>query len=78
MSDKPNLGRDIGQNSGGFDLVVPGVLFALAGLWLDRRLGSTPVLTIALAVVGFVGSVLAVYYRYKRDIAEAEAETAPR
>ena len=69
MSNRePNLGRDIGQNAGGFDLVGPGVLFSLAGLWLDRRLGITPVLTVTLALVGFVGSVLAVYYRYKRDI----------
>lgn len=79
--EKANRGRrfeenTVDQSTGGWEMVFSGVLFALAGLWLDRQLGWTPVLTIVLAVVGFTGGVLAVYYRYKRDIARIEAETA--
>lgn len=77
MSDRQaTLGRDIDQSIGGYEMVLAGVIFALAGLWLDRRLGLTPILTIVLAVLGFVGGVLAVYYRYQRDIAEIEAQVA--
>lgn len=76
MTDhKPTLGRDMNQSSGSYEMVFSGVLFALGGLWLDKQLGWTPVLTIVLTVVGFVGGVLNVYYRYQRDIARIEAET---
>ncbi len=77
MTDQQaNLGRGVDQSTGGYDMVFSGVIFSLIGLWLDRQLGWTPVLTIVLAVVGFAGGVLSVYYRYKRDIAQIEAETA--
>ncbi len=74
-----NEGRwtsDYRQTSGGFELVFSGVIFALVGLWLDRRLGSTPWLTVALAVIGFVGALANVYYRYDQDMARHESEAA--
>ncbi len=74
--DEPTLGKDLGQSTGGYELVLSGVLFALFGLWLDKRLGITPVLTIVLTIVGFTGAVLNIYYRYKREIERLEAETA--
>ena len=74
--EKTRLGRDLDSSSGGYEMVFAGVIFALVGLWLDRQLGLTPVLTIVLAVLGFAGGVAGVYYRYKRDIARIEAETA--
>lgn len=70
------LRQDLDSSSGGYEMVFAGVIFALVGLWLDRQLGWTPILTIVLAVLGFVGGVLGVYYRYKRDITRIEAETA--
>lgn len=70
------MGRDLGQATGGYDLVLTGVIFALAGLWLDKRLGITPVLTIVLTLVGFTGSVLNIYYRYRNEIERLDAETA--
>ncbi|MEL6984173.1 MAG: AtpZ/AtpI family protein [Actinomycetota bacterium] len=70
------LRQDLDSSSGGYEMVFAGVIFALAGLWLDRQLGWTPILTIVLAILGFVGGVLGVYYRYKRDIERIEAETA--
>jgi F0F1-type ATP synthase assembly protein I len=65
----------MGQSTGGYELVLSGVILALLGLWLDRTLGTTPILTILLAVAGFVGATANLFYRYKRDIARLEAET---
>lgn len=73
--DKPNLGRDMSQSSGGYELILSGVIFSLAGLWLDKQIGTTPLFTIVLAVVGFTGAVLNIYYRYNREIERLEAET---
>lgn len=64
------------QSTGGFELVLSGVIFCLAGLWLDKRLGTVPLFTIVLAVVGFGGAVANIYYRYTREIERLEAETA--
>ena len=76
-----NEGRwssDYRQSSGGYEMVIIGVLFALAGLWLDRRLGTVPWFTIVFTVVGFAGAVANVYQRYKRDMERTEAEAAAR
>jgi F0F1-type ATP synthase assembly protein I len=64
------------QSSGGFELILSGVIFAFIGLWLDRRLGTVPVFTIVLTIVGFGGAVANIYYRYKREIERLDAETA--
>ena len=57
------------RSHGGFDLVLAPVLLALAGLWLDTRVGIRPVLTITLLVLGAVGAALKVYYDWKRGMA---------
>ena len=59
------------RSHGSFELVLGPVLLALAGLWLDRRLGITPVLTIALAMAGLVGAVTKLYYTYRHEMAQA-------
>lgn len=69
---------DYRQTSGGYELVFSGVLFALAGLWLDRQFGTTPWLTILLAALGFGGALANIYYRYDQDMAAHEAELAQR
>lgn len=74
--DKPRLTEDMSQSTGGYELVLSGVLFALAGVWLDRKLGTTPLFIIVLTIVGFTGAVLNIYYRYKRDMARLDAESA--
>ncbi len=76
--EKPHLGRDLGQSTGGYDLVLTGVVFALAGLWLDKQIGTTPLFTIVLTVVGFGGAVANVYFRYQRDMDRLEAEAAAK
>jgi len=74
--EQTHLGRDMNRSTGGFELVLSGVIFCLAGLWLDRRIGTVPVFTLVFTVLGFVGAVANIYYRYKREIAAIEAETA--
>lgn len=74
--EQPHLGSDMNRSTGGFELAFSGVVFALIGLWLDRWLGTVPLFTVGLAVLGFVGAVANVYYRYKREIERIEAETA--
>lgn len=74
--DNSKLGRDLSQTTGGFEIVFSGVLFALAGVWLDRRFETTPLFIIVLTILGFTGAVANVYYKYKRDIERLEAEAA--
>ena len=62
------------RSSGGFDLVLAPVILSLGGLWLDRRLETTPIFTIALLLFGAVGAALKVYYDWKRGMAAAARE----
>ena len=52
----------------GFTLAVEFVavplIFALIGYWLDRAIGTSPVLAVALAALGFVGVLVRTYYAY--------------
>jgi F0F1-type ATP synthase assembly protein I len=48
-------------------------LFALAGYWLDRLFGTTPVLFAVLMIVGYAGGVYHVWLYVKRR--EAAEET---
>ncbi len=65
------------QNSAGsYELVLSAVALGLIGLLVDRQVGTTPVFTIVLTVLGFVGATLSLYYRYRHQIARLESETA--
>lgn len=64
--------EDYHQSSGGYELAFVGVIFSLIGLLIDRSLGTIPWFTLGLAVLGFAGSVINIYYRYQRDIAHEE------
>jgi F0F1-type ATP synthase assembly protein I len=52
----------------GFTLAVEFVavplVFALIGYWLDGEIGTSPVLAVAFASLGFVGVLLRTYYAY--------------
>ncbi|MEM7143313.1 MAG: AtpZ/AtpI family protein [Actinomycetota bacterium] len=62
------------RSSGGFDLVLGPVILSLAGLWLDRTIGTTPLFTIALLLFGAAGAAVKVYYDWKRGMDAAEVE----
>lgn len=68
-------GFDVGSSSGSYELVFSGVIFGLIGLYLDRRIGTTPVFVIVFSILGFTGAVASIYYRYKHQIAQIQAET---
>ncbi len=62
------------QASGGYDLVLGPVLLSLGGLWLDRRLDTTPIFMIALLVFGAIGAGAKVYYDWKLRMTRATEE----
>lgn len=51
-----------------FELALTPAVLALAGLGLDRWLGTVPVFTITLAVLGLVGMVARLYYGYSNEM----------
>lgn len=67
------FGNALGQ---AVELVVSPLLFLLAGVWLDDRLGTGPGFTVGLAVAGVVGVAAKAYYRYEARMA-AEEEGKP-
>lgn len=54
-------------------VAIPGV-FALLGRLLDDRFGTGPLLTVALAVFGLVGTFVRAYLAYETAMREHEAE----
>lgn len=50
-------------------LVVGPVLFGLIGFLLDRALGTGPLLAVVLSAFGFLGAVVALYFRYQAAVA---------
>jgi F0F1-type ATP synthase assembly protein I len=58
------------------ELVAAPLLFALFGWFLDRHLGTGPVLAIALGLLGVVGVAARSYYWYRAAI-EREEEGKP-
>ncbi len=49
----------------GLEIVIPTIVFALLGLWLDSTLGTSPLFLIVGFVFGAVGTFASQYYRYK-------------
>lgn len=66
------------RSTGSFELVLAPVLFALAGLWLDRSIGTVPLFTVLFAVFAVAGVCVKLYYTYDIQMAEHEAERAAR
>jgi F0F1-type ATP synthase assembly protein I len=57
-------------------LVLTPLLFALFGWWLDRMLGTGPVLAIGFGLLGLFGQCAHMYYSYKVRM-EKEEEGKP-
>lgn len=64
-SQRSDLTQSVHHSSGSFELVLGAVLFALAGLVVDRWLGTTPWLTVILAIAGFAGATISIAARYR-------------
>lgn len=54
------------------EFVVVQLLFTLAGVWLDGRLGTSPALTIVLTLIGLVGNGARAFYQYRAQVEAAE------
>ncbi len=61
------------RTTGGFELVFSPLLLALVGFGLDRLLGTLPVFTIVFAVVGLTGAVAKMYFTYRYEMEQHEA-----
>jgi len=61
------------RTTGGFELVFSPLLLALVGYGLDRLLGTLPLLTIVFAVVGLAGAVAKMYFTYRYEMEQHEA-----
>lgn len=67
------------RSHGSFELVLSPLLFALLGLWIDGRIGTTPLVCITFAVLGFAGVVAKLYYTYRAGMQQlADQRRAPR
>jgi F0F1-type ATP synthase assembly protein I len=55
-------------------LVVGPVLFAFVGYLIDQALGTGPVFLLTLGILGFLGAVTALYFRYQAAMARDEAD----
>ena len=76
-ADRQAMNRGFGEAlAQAFEFAAIPVLFAGFGWWLDDRLGTSPILTVALAALGFVGVSLRTIYRYKAKV-EREEEGKP-
>lgn len=64
------------QSSGSYELVLGSVIFGLIGLLIDRRIGTTPLFLLVFTIAGMAGASISIYYRYKHNIAQIQAETA--
>lgn len=58
--------------SHGLAMIVAPVSFGALGWWIDTRLGTSPILLLALAAFGVAASFASAYYRYEQRIARHE------
>lgn len=70
------LTAQLNQSAGAYELVLSAVFLGFVGYWIDGWLGTRPVVMIVFVILGLLGAGLSMYYRYKHQIAELNAETA--
>jgi F0F1-type ATP synthase assembly protein I len=73
VSQGRELSNGMHRSTGSFELVLSPLLLGLVGLVLDRWLGTTPLLIVILAIVGLIGACVNLYYGYKHQMDEHEA-----
>jgi len=73
VSQRRELSEQMHRTTGGFELVFSPLLLALVGYGLDRLLGTLPVFTIVFAVVGLAGAVAKMYFTYRYEMEQHEA-----
>jgi F0F1-type ATP synthase assembly protein I len=76
LDEASPLAENLSQSAGSYELVLSAVVLGFGGYWIDRWLGTAPIFLVSLTVLGFLGAGLSLYYRYKHQIAELNAQTA--
>lgn len=66
------LGDDVAAR--GFELVLTPVVFALLGLLVDDWIGTTPLFTVAFAVLALGGAAYMLWFRYEQQMKAHEAD----
>ncbi|HEY6532153.1 MAG TPA: AtpZ/AtpI family protein [Acidimicrobiales bacterium] len=61
------------RTTGGFELVFSPLILALLGYGLDRLFGTVPVFTVVFAVVGLAGAVAKLFFTYRFEMEQHEA-----
>lgn len=72
-SQRREFTQEMGKSTGSYELVLSPVLFSLLGYLIDRWLGTLPVFTVLLAVVALVAVSVKIYFAYKHDMEEHDA-----
>lgn len=73
VSQRRELTQQMNRGSGGYELVISPLLLALIGYAIDRGLGTVPVFTVIFAVVALAGVCVKLYYGYRAEMDEHEA-----
>ncbi len=73
VSQRRELTQQMHRSTGSYELVLSPLVLALLGLLLDKWLGTLPLFTIVFAVVGLTGAVIKIYYGYRAEMEELEA-----
>jgi hypothetical protein len=73
VSQRREVTTQVYKNSGGYELALSPALFGLFGYFLDRWLGTVPVITIIFVVIALTGVCVKLYYGYKHEMEEHEA-----
>jgi F0F1-type ATP synthase assembly protein I len=68
--------RQLNRSHGSFELALAPVILGLLGLWLDRTLGTVPVFLVTFTVLGFAGAGVKIYFTYRYEMAQHQADTA--
>ncbi|MEI7888328.1 MAG: AtpZ/AtpI family protein [Actinomycetes bacterium] len=66
--------RQLNRSHGSFELALAPVILGLLGLWLDRTLGTVPVFLILFTVLGFAGAGVKIYFTYRYQMEQHQAE----
>ncbi len=72
--------EDVKPSSGGIELAIISGVFCGLGLLLDNFLGTLPIFTVTLFLLGIVGASISMFYRYRHamELQEREARWAKR
>ncbi len=71
---KRELNKQLENSHGSFELVLSPLVLGLIGLWLDSKLGTTPLMVVVLSILGLAGAVVSLFYRYQAKMEMMNAE----